>query len=356
MSRWAISVLTSLLLASLALAQDEVVVTWSLQPAVSSPPPFYQFIGDETSSEMSDLVARWLQWDEGESLRTESSHEMLRVAVWRWPRAWTLVLWNGAPQKAKVTIRGELPAGVYTVERLRLGPGAMPLALERRNGLQQRAAGGIQRTEWLDGHSGLALRFVERGQVVGETLSALRQSIWRSEVSRGVLSRLAALLREAGSHWYQVRASLRRGDQRMSARGVHRMLFLVSGMRAASSKYPGAEQVTAQAEQLLDALSELSSAVLSPVICVQQQGRSLRVQVVNAGGQVWRALRLTAPQSDAVVLANMKPMERAETTFTLPTEEEEVTIVASILFNGGYSRLKMTSLPTKPAAQKEEQP
>lgn len=359
MRRWTASVLIWLFCSAALLAQEEVVVTWTPHPDTSPPLSFVQFIGLETPAETANPVAQWAGWDAGERLRTESNRETLRAMMWRQPRSWTLVLWNGSTQKVAVTIQGELPAGVYTVERLLLGRGGTPIALERRNGLLQRASGQVRRAEWIGAESGMVLRWVERGQAVDETLSALRRSIWGSEVSRGVLSRLTALWRETGSHWYQVRANLRRGDLRISARGIHRMLFLASGMRAASSKYPGAEQVTAQAEQLIDALSELSSALLNLVIRVEQEGRQVKVQIVNAGAQVWKALRLSSPAlaADAdVVLAEVKPLERAEALFSLPEGSTGAVVVASILFNGGYSRLRVALIPSEPVQREEETP
>ncbi|MCS6829139.1 MAG: hypothetical protein RMM08_10100 [Armatimonadota bacterium] len=343
MKHLAASVILCLLCARGTFAQAEERVFWSLQKAEDSSVALYRFLGKSEPSAATDTLARWVLWEEGERLRCESSNGSLRAAALHLPRTWTLLLWNEAEQKVKVVIEGELPAGVYTVERLTLTGNGEIMAAERRNGLRQGGAGKTQRVEWLDARSGLVLRFVERLQAVNGTLNALRRSVWQSEVSRGVLSRLAALMREVDSHWYQAQANLRKGNVSMAARGVHRMLFLVSGMRVASSKYAGAEGVTGQTDALIDALSELSSALLNIVISVRCEGQSLHVQVVNAGAQVWKALRLTPESSadnDAVVLANLKPMERAEASFRL-SEGFAPVIVASVLFNGGYARLRV---------------
>lgn len=357
MKRLAISVALCLLCLRGMFAQVEQKVTWSLQNTEIPPVPFHQFVGTPEPSAATDAVARWVGWDGGERLSCESSSDLVRAAVLHLPRTWTLVLWNASQQKTKVAIEGELPAGVYTTERMTLAGNGEVAAVERRNGLRQSGTGKMQRVEWLDARSGLVLRFVERLQTVDEAMDALRRSVWRSEVSRGVLSRLAALMREADSHWYQARANLRKGNVPMSARGVHRMLFLASGMRVVSSKYAGAEAVTEQAEALIDALSELSSALLNIVIGVRREEHSLQVQVVNAGTQLWKALRLTpesASDSDAVVLANVKPMERAEASFRLSGEQQVSAVVASVLFNGGYARLRVSCGSVE--AGKEEEP
>ncbi|GIV15619.1 MAG: hypothetical protein KatS3mg022_1054 [Armatimonadota bacterium] len=326
-------------------AQVEQKVTWSLQSTKIPSTPFHQFIGESEPSAVTDTVARLVGWGDGECLCCESSSSSLRAAVLHLSRTWTLVLWNASEQKTKVVIEGELPAGVYTTERLTLASNGDIVDVERRNGLRQSSAGKMQRVEWLNARSGLVLRFVERVQVVDETMDALRRSVWQSKVSRGVLSRLAALMREADSHWYQARANLRKGNVPMSARGVHRMLFLASGMRVASSKYAGAEAAAEQAEALINALSELSSALLNIVISIRREEQSLQVQVVNAGTQVWKALRLSpesVSDSDAVVLANVKPMERAEASFRLSGMQGVPAVVSSVLFNGGYARLRVS--------------
>lgn len=357
MKHLAISALLGLLCIRVVLAQAEEKITWSLQGVESPPVPFHQFLGTPEPSAATDAVARWVGWDDGGRLHCESSSHALRVAAVHLPRIWSLVLWNSSEQKVKVVIDGELPAGVYTTERLTLDGDGGITAIERRSGLRQDSAGRVQRVEWLNARSGLVLRFVERLQTVDEAMNALRRAVWQSEVPRGVLSRLAALMREADSHWYQARANLRRDNVSMSARGIHRMLFLASGMRVVSSKYAGAEEVTGHAELLIDALSELSSALLNIVIGVRREEQSLQVQVVNAGAQVWKALRLmpeTAADSDAVVLANMKPMERAEASFRLSGEQQVPAVVASVLFNGGYARLRVSCGSVE--AGKEEEP
>lgn len=345
MKRLAISMALCLLCLRGMPAQVEQKVVWSLQNTETPSVPFHQFMGRSEPSAVTDAAARRVGWGDGEWLSCESSSSLLRAAVLHLSRTWTLVLWNASEQKTRVAIEGELPAGVYTTERLTLASDGGVIAAERRNGLRQNSAGKMQRVEWLDAHSGLVLRFVERLQAINEAMDALRRSVWQSEVSQGVLSRLAVLMREADSHWYQARANLRKGNVPMSARGVHRMLFLASGMQVVSSKYAGAEAVTEQAEALIDSLSELSSALLNVVIGVRCEEQSLRVQVVNAGTQVWRALRLTpesASDSDAVVLANVKPMERAEASFRLSGAQQVPAVVASVLFNGGYARLRVS--------------
>ncbi len=356
MKHLAISAVLGLLCMSVVLAQAEEKITWSLQGVESPPVPFHQFLGTPEPSAATDAVARWVGWDDGGRLHCESSSHALRVAAVHLPRIWSLVLWNSSEQKVKVVIDGELPAGVYTTERLTLDGDGGITAIERRSGLRQDSAGRVQRVEWLNARSGLVLRFVERLQTVDEAMNALRRAVWQSEVPRGVLSRLAALMREADSHWYQARANLRRDNVSMSARGIHRMLFLASGMRVVSSKYAGAEEVTGHAELLIDALSELSSALLNIVIGVRREEQSLQVQVVNAGAQVWKALRLmpeTAADSDAVVLANMKPMERAEASFRLSGEQQVPAVVASVLFNGGYARLRVSCGSVEAGKQEE---
>lgn len=352
----AISAALCLLCLRGVLAQAEEKVTWSAQEVETPPVAFHRFVGRTDPSAETDAVARWIGWDEGKRLNGESSSDLLHVAVLHPPRTWTLVLWNDSDQKTKVTIEGELPAGVYTTERLMLASGGEIVGIERRNGLLQRINGRVRRLEWLDAHSGLVLRFVERLQTVDETLHALRRSVWQSKVSRGVLSRLAALLREADSHWYQARASLRKGNVSMGARGIHRMLFLSSGIQVVSSKYVGLEEVTKQAEFLIDSLSELSSALLNIVIGAKYRGQQLGIQVVNAGAQVWKALRLVPEATDdvAVVLAEIKPMERAEASFRVPEGQPAPDIVVSVLFNGGYARLKLSCGITMPGRREEQ--
>lgn len=335
-------------------AQGEERVTWSLQSADVPLVPFYRFVGAGEPTPTTRSVAQWTGWDVGERLVCTSTNDSVRVAGVHLPRTWALALWNDGEQKAKVVLEGELPAGVYTVERLLLANGGEITAVERRNGLHQRVAGRVSRTEWLAGRSGLVLRFVERTQAVEETLSQIRRSIWQSKVSPGVLSRLAALLREMDSHWYQVRASLRKNDVRLAARGVHRMLFLASGVRVASSKYTGSVQVAERAESLIDTLSELSSAILNVVVSVRCEGDRLSAQVTNAGTQIWNVLRLVpdAGADEAVVLTNVKPMERAEASLKLTEQQSVLAVTLSVLFNGGYARLRVLYYPAE--ANKEE--
>ncbi|MEJ5251759.1 MAG: hypothetical protein HPY54_07740 [Chthonomonadetes bacterium] len=343
MRHLAISALVMLCCVGGALAQEEVKVVWSSQVMDVPPDPFYQLVGSSEPSTVVQAVARWAGWDKGERLDCTSTGESLRAVALRENRTWTLVLWNSSDQKSRVAIEGYLPAGVYTVERLLMADGGGITLFERRNGLRQSAAGKVSRTEWLNPRSGMVLRFVERVQTAEEGLGALRRAIWQSHVSPGVLSRLAGLMREMDNHWYQVRASLRKNDVRMAARGVHRMLFLASGVRVASSKYPGTEQVAILAESLIDALSELDSAILNIVVTVRCEGERLEAQVANAGTQVWKALRIASNvgTDEPVVLANMKPMERAEASFKLKGELPLATVNVSVLFNGGYARLRV---------------
>lgn len=356
MKHLAISTLFCLWWAYGTLAQNEERVTWSPQSADAPSVPFHQFVGAGEPTPATHSIAQWAGWDAGERLVCTSTSDSLRVVVVHLPRTWTLALWNDAEQKTKVVIEGELPAGVYTVERLLLADGGEVVAVERRNGLHQRVAGKVSRTEWLAGRSGLVLRFVERTQTVEETLSQLRRSIWQSGVSPNVLSRLAALLREMDSHWYQVRASLRKNDVRLAARGVHRMLFLASGVRVASSKYAGSAQVAERAESLVDSLSELSSAILNVVVSVRCEGDRLSAQVTNAGTQIWDVLRLVphAGADEAMVLTDVKPMERAEASLKLTEQQSVPAVVLSVLLNGGYARLRVPYYPAE--ENKEERP
>lgn len=349
MKRLAVSALLCLWCVAGILAQGEQKVTWSLQNASTSSVPFHQFIGAPEPTAITRSVARWAGWESGERLACISSSEPLRAEMWHLPRMWVLVLWSEADEKTKVVLTGELPPGVYTVERLLLAEHGKITAIERRNGLRLSAGDRVSRTEWLGGRSGLILRFVERTQTAEEALSALRRSVWQSRVPRGVLSRLSALLREAESHWSQVRASLRRGDEHMAACGVHEMLFLASVVRVASSKYAGSEEATERAETLIDALSELSAAVLNVVTTLRYDNDKLAVQVVNGGTQVWRALRLAPEEGteEAVVLANMKPMERAEASFRWMGALPAPAVTLSVLFNGGYARLKISGIPAE---------
>ncbi len=356
MRHLAISALVMLCCVGGALAQEEVKVVWSSQTVDAPSDPFYQLVGSSEPNTVMQAVARWAGWDDGERLDCTSTNESLRAVALRQSRRWTLVLWNGSDQKSRVVIEGYLPSGVYTVERLLMADGGGITLFERRNGFRQSTAGKVLRTEWLNPRSGMVLRFVERMQTAEEGLGALRQAIWRSRVSSGVLSRLAGLMREMDNHWYQVRASLRKSDMRMAARGVHRMLFLASGVRVVSSKYVGAEQVDTLAESLIDALSDLASAILNIVVTVRCEGGRFEARVTNAGAQVWKALRI-APNvgtDEPVVLANMKPMERAEASFRLKEELPLATVNVSVLFNGGYARLKVGCILPEEEKEVEE--
>lgn len=356
MKHLAISTLFCLWWAYGTLAQSEEKVTWSPRSADTPFVSFHQFVGAGEPTPATHSIAQWTGWDTWERLVCTSTSSSLRVVAVHLSRTWALVLWNDAEQKTKVVVEGELPAGVYTVERLLLADGGEVTAVERRNGLHQRVAGRVSRTEWLVGRSGLALRFVERTQAVEETLSRLRRSIWQSRVSPGVLSRLAALLREMDGHWYQVRASLRRSDVRLAARGVHRMLFLASGERVTSSKYAGSAQAAEHAESLIDALSELSSAILNIAVSVRCEGDRLSVQVTNAGTQIWRVLRLVPDTGadEAMVLADVRPMERAEVFLRLKEQQSTPAVTLSVLFNGGCARLKVSYYPAE--ENEEERP
>ncbi|MER3472437.1 MAG: hypothetical protein C4335_00065 [Armatimonadota bacterium] len=354
MRRLAVSALLCLWAIPGVIAQGEQKVTWCSQSTDAPVVPFHQFVGAPEPTATTQSVARWAGWEIGERLSCTSTRDSLHAVMWHLPRVWTLALWNDADEKTKVVLVGDLPAGVYTVERLLLAENSRIIAIERRNGLCLSVGARINRIEWLGGHSGMILRFVERTQAAEGSLSALRRSVWQSKVPQGVLSRLSALLRETDSHWYQVRASLRRGDVRLAARGVHRMLFLASGMRVASSKYAGAEQVAAQAEKVIDALSELSSALMNIVASLRCDHERLAVEVVNAGTQVWTALRLVpeAGAEEAVVLAHVKPMEHAEASFRWTGEPSASAVTLSLLFNGGYARLKVSCSPAED--EKEE--
>ncbi len=342
----AASILLSVGCLHIAWAQAEERVRWYLQSAQVPPVPLRQLVGvTEPAGTLGD-VARWAGWDDGENLVCESSSEQLRAVALRQERTWTLALWNSSPRKLKVTIEGELPAGVYTAERLTLTSGGEIIALERRSGLLQYAAGRkVQRTEWLHAGTGLVLRFAERTQQIDKTLIGLRRSIWQSKAPPGALSRLASLMREADSHWRQVRANLRRGNTRMTTRGVHRMLFLISGIRAVASQYAALKDVTDEADLLVDALSELSSALLNVVVGVSWDDKAVKVTVINAGSELWKALRFAledSAEADTVVLANVRPMERAEASFHLPDGQTVPVVMVSVLFNNGYARLKVS--------------
>ncbi|GIV18502.1 MAG: hypothetical protein KatS3mg023_0253 [Armatimonadota bacterium] len=360
MKRLAASILLGWGCLCMAYAQKEEKVTWSLQSTQVSLVPFHQFVGATEPADVLNAIARWAGWDEGENLVCESSHDQLCAVALQWKRTWTLALWNHLPQKVQVTIEGELPAGVYTTERLTLASGGEIVAVERRNGLLQSGRSKrVQRIEWLPANTGLVLRFVERTQRIDQTLFALRKSIWQSRAPAGVLSRCTSLLREADSHWHQVRASLRKGNVRMGARGVHRMLFLTSGIRAVASQYAVLKEVTGEAEALIDSLSELSSALLNVVVEVSQSEQAVRVKVVNAGHEVWKALRLAlepSSEADTVVLANIRPMERAEVSFQPSKEQTMPVVVVSVLFHNGYTRLKVSCGSMDSDAQKEAEP
>lgn len=357
MRRLAASIFLCVLCLRVTYAQAEVKVTWSLQSAETPLVSFHQFVGAIEPDASLKAIASWAGWKDSERLMCDSSSERLRAVALQRGRTWTLALWNGSEQKMKVMVEGELPAGVYTTERLTLANGGAIIALERRNGLLQSSTGRkVQRTEWLLAGTGVILRFAERTQGVDETLIALRRSIWQSKVPTGVLSRLTSLMREADSHWHQVRANLRKGDVRMGARGVHRMLFLASGIRAVASRYAVLSDVADRAESLIDALSELSSALLNVTVEVSRNGQSLGVKVVNAGNEVWKALRLAleaSAEEDAVVLANIRPMERAETSFKLPNEQPMPAVMVSVLFHNGYARLKVSCGETTSSEEKE---
>lgn len=360
MKRLAASILLGWGCLCMAYAQVEERVKWSLQSAQVSLIPFYRFVGAEEPSDSLEAIARWARWDEGEKLVCESSNEQLRAVALQWERTWVLVLWNQSPQKVKVAMEGELPAGVYTTERLTLANGGQKVALERRNGLLQNGTGKkVQRTEWLQAGTGLILRFVERTQGVDKTLIALRRSIWQSKAPAGALPRCTALMREANNHWHQVRANLRQGNARMAVRGIHRMLFLTSGIRAVASRYAFLANVASEAESLIDSLSELSSALLNVVVEVSQGDKAVAVRVVNAGSEVWKALRIAleaSAEGDTVVLANVKPMERAEASFQSPSEQIMPVVVVSVLFHNGYARLKVSCSGMESSEQKEVEP
>ena len=342
----AASILLSVGCLHIAWAQAQEKVRWYFQSAQTPLVPFHQFVG--AAEPVGDLasVARWTGWDDAENLVCESSNEQLRAVALRQERTWTLALWNSSPQKLRVAIEGELPAGVYTTERLTLTSGGKIVTLERRNGLLQHTADRkVQRTEWLQPGAGLVLRFSERSQQIDKTLVGLRRSIWQSKAPAGMLSRLASLMREADSHWRQVRANLRRGNVRMMARGVHRMLFLVSGIRAVASQRAALKEVTDEAESLIDGLSELSSALLNVVVTVSWDEQAANVTVINAGSELWKALRFAledAAAGDTVVLANVRPLERAEASFQPPDGQTMPVVVVSVLFNNGYSRLRVS--------------
>lgn len=360
MKRLAASILLGWGCLCMAYAQKGEKVTWSLQSTQVSLVPFHQFVGATEPTDILYAIAHWAGWEDAENLVCESSSEQLRVVALQQERTWTLALWNHSPQKVQVTIEGELPAGVYTTERLTLAGGGEIIAVERRNGLLQSGTSRkVQRIEWLPAGTGLILRFVERTRKVDETLLALRRSIWQIRVPTGVLSRFTSLLRETDSHWHQVRANLRKGNVRMGARGVHRMLFLTSGLRAVASQYAILKGVTSEAEALIDSLSELSSALLNVVVEVSQSEQAVRVKVVNAGGEVWKALRLAleaSPEADTVVLANLRPMERAEASFQSPKEQMMPVVVVSVLFHNGYARLKVSCGSMESGTPKEAEP
>ncbi len=352
MRRGALYLLFAMLCAQVACAQGEERVIWSLQRAESAVMPLHQLVGLAEPSDATRTLTEWAGWEQAEALTCSSSSPSLRAGMVRESRRWTLALWNDGDQKTKVTLEGELPAGVYAVERVLLASDGTVSAVGRRNGLVQRSGGTLKRTEWLEKQTGMLLRFIETTHAIDETTAALRRSIWQSRTSQGVLSRLAALMRETDSHWYQARARLRRNDVRMAARNVHRMLFLVSGVRAVSSTY-GLGEVARRAEQMIDALSNLSSALLNVVVTVKRSEQTLDVQVVNAGAQVWQALRLTPESKDeeAVVLAKVRPMERAEVSFRISGAQPAPAVVLSLLFNGGTARVKVG---IEPVGSKEE--
>jgi hypothetical protein len=356
----AASILLSVGCLHIAWAQAEEKVKWYPQNAQAPLDPFHQFVG--ATEPVGDIasVARWAGWDDGENLVCESSSEQLRAVALRQGRTWTLALWNRSPQKLKVTIEGELPAGVYTTERLTLTSGGEIIALERRSGLLQYGARrNIQRTEWLQAGTGLVLRFAERTQQIDKTLFGLRRSIWQSKAPAGVLSRLASLMRESDNHWRQVLANLRGGNVRMTARGVHRMLFLISGIKAVASQYAALKDATDEAESLIDALSELSSALLNVVVDVSWDDKAVKVIVINAGSELWTALRFAledAAEGDTVVLANVRPMERAEASFHLPDGQTMPVVMVSVLFNNGYSRLKVSCHSARSGEKEEVEP
>ncbi|MCL6475765.1 MAG: hypothetical protein K6U75_12020 [Firmicutes bacterium] len=342
----AASILLSVGCLHVAWAQVEEKVKWYPQSAQTPLVPFHQFVGATEPAGDLAAVVRWAGWDDGETLLCDSSDEQLRAAALRQERTWTLALWNSSPQKLRVTIEGELPAGVYTVERLTLTRGGEIVAFERRNGLLQYGAGRkVQRTEWLQADTGLVLRFAERRQQIDKTLVGLRRSIWQSKAPAGVLSRLASLMREVDNHWRQSMARLRGGNVRMTARGVHRMLFLVSGIRAVASQQAALKEVADEADAAIDALSELSSALLNVAVGVSWDDKAVKVTVINAGSELWKALRFALEDSaegDTVVLANVRPMERAEASFQPPDGQTMPVVVVSVLFNNGYSRLRVS--------------
>ena len=356
----AASILLSAGCLHIAWAQVEEKVKWYPQSAQAPLVPFHQLVGLTEPAGNLAAIARWAGWDDAENLVCESSSEQLRAVALRQGRKWTLALWNSSPQKLSVAIEGELPAGVYTVERLTLTGGGEIIAFERRNGLLQYGAGRkVERTEWLQADTGLVLRFAERRQQIDKTLFGLRRSIWQSKAPAGVLSRLASLMRESDNHWRQVLANLRSGNVRMMARGVHRMLFLISGIRAVASQYAALKDVTDEADAAIDALSELSSALLNVVVGVSWDDKAVKVTVINAGSELWKALRFalaTSAPGDAVVLANVKPMERAEASFQPPDGQTMPVVVVSVLFNNGYARLKVSCNRVGGSEEEEVEP
>lgn len=349
MNKIVASLLFSWVYLPVAMAQERVTVTWSSTASDVSPPSLSQLVGVEPTP--FENLERWLGWQEAQAVPCESNSPLLKASVAFSGGSVLVALWNGSEQKVAVTLQAPMRPGIYTTERVTFTTSSQILAIERRNGLILLQGGQVQQTHWLAAQSGLIIRFVERLRPLEEALRALRRSVWQGNASQGARSRLASLMREADSHWYQARASLRRGSVMMSVRNIHRMLFLVSGLRVVSSKYAETAAASLYAEQVIDALSELSSALLNCVVRVSPVGKRLEVQVANGGTQVWRALRLTVePATDAIVVANLRPMERTEATVDVE-EGSWPRVQLSILYNGGYARLRVTPISGEEGAQ-----
>lgn len=342
MNKIVVSLLFGWVYFPVAMAQERVTVTWNSTASDVSPPSLSQLVGVEST--LFESLERWLGWQEAQAVPCESSDPSLKASVALWGGGVLVALWNSSEQKVAVTLQAPMQPGIYTTELVKFTASAQILTIERRNGLTLLRGGQVQQTHWLAAQSGLIVRFVERLRPLEEVLRVLRRSVWQGNASRGARSRLASLMRETDSHWYQARASLRRGSVTMSLRNVHRMLFLVSGLRVVASKYAETATASLYAEQVIDALSELSSALLNCVVRVSPSGKHLDVQVANGGSQVWRVLRLSVePALDAIVIANLRPMERAEATLSIETGTWP-RVQLSILYNGGYARLRVSPI------------
>lgn len=338
----------------LSLASEKA--TWTLEPVGGEGISIEQFTGAEQITPRLQAVARWAGWN-GEHLQCESDSSRIRIATVRSEEGYTVALWNASDEKTEVALKGELPMGIYTVDRLVMSAKSQDVFIERRNGLPLVRRGSTQRTEWLNPHSGIILRFVERVQPADRSARALRQVIWQSGARGTAISRIAALMREASNHWYSARARLRQGATVQAARDIHRMLFLISGVKAVAANYSGLQEVSQRADTLIDALSELSSAMLSVTATVNHEEQGLNVRVVNAGAVTWKALRI-APEAvehhEAIVLANVKPMEQARVLLKMAEQQAVPAVVLSVLFNGGYARIKVPCSPVKWSEPKEE--